>query len=163
MTLSGVSGAAAGDVSGLGTISDNDQPALSISDVTVAEGNSGTSAATFVVSLSQAAFTPVTVTYATANGTATAGSDYTAVAASTLTFPPGTTSAPVTVNVIGDTTTEPNETFMVNLTQPAGATIADGQAVGTITNDEAGPVTVTVTLQVATGADDVNEPAVLSH
>ena len=119
--------------------------------MTLAEGNSGTTAATFIVSLSQAAFSPVTVTYATANGTATAGSDYTAVAASTLTFPPGTTSVPVTVNVTGDTATEPNETFLVNLTQPTGATIADGQAVGTITNDEAAPVTVTVTLQVAAG------------
>jgi hypothetical protein len=157
VTLSGVSGAVAGDVAGVGTITDNDQPALSVSDVTLAEGNSGTSAATFTVSLSHATLIPVMVTYATANGTATAGSDYTAVPATLLTFLPGTTSLPVTVNVTGDTATEPNETFLVNLTLPIGATIADSQGVGTITNDEAGPVTVTVTLQVAAGADDVNE------
>ena len=157
MALSGLAGATAGDVAGVGAIADNDLPALSIADVTIAEGNSGPSAATFSVSLSQSSAVPVTVTYATANGTAVAGSDYTAVPATTLTFPPGTTSLPVSVNVIGDTAIEPDETFMVNLTLPGGATIADSQGVGTITNDEAPAVTVTVTLQVAAGGDDVNE------
>ncbi len=76
-----------------------------------------------------------------------------------LTFPAGTTSLPVTVTVLGDTTTEPNETFVVNLTAPGNATIADAQGVGTITNDDAGAATVTVTFQVAAGGDDVNEEA----
>ena len=157
VALSGLAGATAGDVAGVGTITDNDLPALSIADVTIAEGNSGPSAATFSVSLSQSSAVPVTVTYATTNGTAVAGSDYTAVPATTLTFPPGTTSLPVSVNVIGDTAIEPDETFVVNLTLPGGATIADSQGVGTITNDEAPAVPVTVTLQVAAGVDDVNE------
>ena len=57
----------------------------------------------------------------------------------------------------GDTAGEANETFVVNLSAPVNATIADAQGVGTIINDEAGPVTVTVTFPVAAGADDVNE------
>jgi hypothetical protein len=150
-------GATAGDLAGVGTITDNDLPALSISDAARAEGHSGPAAITFTVSLSQAASVPVTVTYATANGTAAAGSDYTAVPATTLTFPPGTASLPVSVNVIGDTAVEPNETFVVNLSAPAGATITDAQGVGTITNDDVAPVPVTVTLQVGAGGDDVNE------
>jgi hypothetical protein len=157
--LSGLSGAAPGDVAGQGTIVDNDQPALSISDVTVAEGNIGTTPAIFTVSLSQPHVVPVTVTYATANGTATAPGDYTAIGATVLTIPAGATSTTLTVSVNGDITTEPNETFLVNLTAPANATITDAQGVGTITNDEAAPVTVTVTVQVAAGADDVNEAA----
>ena len=60
----------------------------------------------------------MTVTYATANGTATAGSDYTALPATQADVPAGTPTAPVTVTVIGDTASEPNETFAVNLTAP---------------------------------------------
>jgi hypothetical protein len=77
----------------------------------------------------------VTVKYATANGTALAGSDYTA-ASGTLTFAPGQTSQTVTVNVMGNTTVEPNETFAVNLSAASGATLFDGQGVGTILNDD---------------------------
>ena len=157
VTLSAPLNATLGTAAGTGTITNDDTPAIAITDVSVAEGNVGTTAAVFTVSLSQAHVVPVTVTYATANGTATAGSDYTAVGATVLTFPAGTTSLPVSVNVIGDTTSEPNETFVVNLSAPGNATIADAQGQGTITNDEAGPVTVTVTFQVAAGGDDVNE------
>ena len=157
VTLSSPGNATLGTATGTGTITNDDQPTMAINDVAVAEGNSGTTAATFTVTLSQAHVVPVTVTYATANGTATAGSDYTAIAATVLTFPAGTTSLPVTVTVLGDTTTEPNETFVVNLTAPGNATIADAQGVGTITNDDAGPVVVTVTLPISAGGDDVNE------
>jgi hypothetical protein len=157
VTLSAPVNAALGTSAGTGTITNDDTPTIAISDVSVAEGNAGTTAAVFTVSLSQAHVVPVTVTYATANGTATAGSDYTAVGATVLTFPAGTTSLPVSVNVIGDTASEPNETFVVNLSAPGNATIADAQGQGTITNDEAGPVIVTVTFPVITGADDVNE------
>ena len=73
--------------------------------------------------------------FATADGTATAGSDYTATSG-TLTFTPGTTTRNVTVSVTGDLTVEPNETFFVNLSAPAGAVIGDGQGVGTIVNDD---------------------------
>jgi hypothetical protein len=99
------------------------------------EGNSGLTAFALTVSLSVAYDVPVTIGYATANGTATAGSDYQA-ASGTLTFAPGETSKTVTVQVIGDRLAEPNETFVVNLSQPTNATIADGQGAGTIVDDE---------------------------
>jgi len=110
-------------------------PRVSIDDVTVAEGNSGTSDATFTVTLSEPSSQTVTVDFATADGTASAGSDYHSVAG-TLTFAPGDTSETVTVPVIGDTLDEPDETFFVNLSNPVNATIADDQGQGTIVNDE---------------------------
>jgi ELWxxDGT repeat protein len=110
-------------------------PTLSIRDVTVTEGNAGTRAATFTVTLSAPSAQPVTVQYATANGTATAGSDYQA-RSGTLTIPAGQTTGTITVPVIGDRLGEPDETFLVNLSGATGATIADGQAVGTILDDE---------------------------
>jgi hypothetical protein len=124
----------------VGTIVNDDgavPSSLSIADVAVTEGNSGTTAANFVVTLSPAASSTVTVNYATANGTATAGSDYVAQSG-TLTFTAGQTSKTIAVLVNGDTTVEPNETFVVNLTSAAGASIADAQATGTITNDDSG-------------------------
>jgi len=114
-------------------------PTMSINNVTVAEGNSGNTNANFTVSLAYASTSTVTVQYATANGTsnpATAGTDYIAVPATTLTFTPGQTSKTVTIEVKGDTVTEENETFFVNLSAPTNATIADGQGLGTITNDD---------------------------
>jgi Calx-beta domain len=114
-------------------------PTLSISDVTVAEGNSGTTDANFTVTLSAASSSAVTVKYDTADGTATtANSDYQS-ATGTLTFTPGQTTKTITVKVNGDTTPESNETFAVNLSNPTNATIADGQGVGTITNDDSPP------------------------
>jgi M6 family metalloprotease-like protein len=110
-------------------------PSLSINDVTVTEGNSGTTVATFAVTLSAPSASTVTVNYATANGTATAGSDYLA-ASGTLTFNAGQTSRTVVVTVNGDVVVEPNETFYVNLSSASGATIADAQGLGTITNDD---------------------------
>ncbi|BAY23309.1 polymorphic membrane protein [Calothrix sp. NIES-2100] len=111
-------------------------PSLSIKDISVTEGNTGTTNATFTVTLSAASTSAVTVNYATANGTATAGSDYTATTG-TLTFNPGDTSKTLNVAVAGDTTFEPNETFFVNLSNATNATIADNQALGTILNDDA--------------------------
>ena len=108
---------------------------LSVGDTSVTEGNSGTVNAVFNVTLSVAASQTVTVGYSTADGTATAGSDYSAVSG-TLTFPPGTTTRPISVPVIGDRIFEGNETFFVNLSAPVGATIADGQGVGTIIDDD---------------------------
>jgi hypothetical protein len=140
VNLSAPVNATIADGQGLGTILNDDAvPSLAINDVTVVEGNSGTTNATFLVSLSAPSGQTVTVSYATADGTATAGSDYVA-AAGTLAFPPGTTLLPVTVLVIGDTLAEPNETFFVNLSAPVNATIADGQGVGTIADDDTGPV-----------------------
>jgi hypothetical protein len=129
------------DNQGQGTITDNDNPpTLSINDVSVAEGDAGTTSADFTVTLSAASAFTVTVNYATADNTATAGSDYQA-ATSTLTFNPGETTKTVSVLVNGDTTFEQNETFFVDLSGAANATILDGQGQGTITNDDAAPPT----------------------
>ena len=92
-------------------------PTVSIDDATVTEGNTGSVSAIFTVSLSAPSNQAVTVQYATANGTATAGSDYTAISG-TLTFTAGQLTHTITVPVLGDTVVEPNETFVVNLSDP---------------------------------------------
>lgn len=111
---------------------------VSIADVTVTEGNSGTKNAAFNVTLSGPATTVVTVAYATANGTAQAGSDYTAVSGA-LTFNPGETKKVINVPINGDTTFEPDETFAVNLSNVVAATLARAQAIATIQNDDVAP------------------------
>ena len=103
-----------------------------------------TTPVTFTVSLSAASTQPITVQYATANGTATAGSDYVA-AAGTLTFAPGETQKTVTVIVNRDTTPESNETFSVGLTNPTNATIARAFATGVILDDDTATPTPTPT------------------
>ncbi len=113
-------------------------PTVSIGDATVTEGNTGSVNAVFTVSLSGTSSQTVTVQYATANGTATAGSDYTATSG-TLTFTPGQLTQTVSVPVLGDTVLEPTETFAVNLSNPTNATIGDGQGVGTIIDNDAPP------------------------
>ncbi len=141
VNLSNPTNATIGDGQGLGTITNDDAappPTISIGDVTVTEGNAAPVNAVFTVSLSVASTQTVTVQYATANGTATAGSDYTATSG-TLTFTPGLTTLTVTVPVLGDTTAESAETFVVNLSNPVNATIADGQGVGTIVDNDGGP------------------------
>jgi hypothetical protein len=110
-------------------------PSLAINNVSLTEGNSGTTNAVFTVSLSAASSVPVTVNYATADGTAVAGQDYVAVSG-TLTFAPGETTKTIAVPVIGDRIAEANETFLVNLSSAANAAIATGQGVGTILDDE---------------------------
>jgi hypothetical protein len=120
-----------------GTITNDDPPpSISINDVSQAEGNSGTTNFTFAVTLSAISGLPATVNYATADGTATAGSDYQSTSGA-LTFDPGQTSKQITVAVNGDTLNEADETFLVNLTSAANSTIARAQGVGTILNDEA--------------------------
>ena len=139
VNLSNPTNATIADGQGLGTILNNDgvaTPSLSINDVTVTEGNSGTVIAAFTVTLSASSTQTVTVQFATADGTATtAGSDY-VTNSGTLTFTPGQTTQTVNVTVNGDTTVEANETFLVNLSNPTNATIADSQGVGTILNDD---------------------------
>jgi hypothetical protein len=110
-------------------------PALSIRDAEVVEGNSGTKQAHFTVSLSSAATQSTTVRVATADGTARAGSDYRSRSA-TLTFAAGEKSKTFAVQVIGDKRVEPDETYKIKLSSPSGATIADGQAIGRIRNDD---------------------------
>jgi hypothetical protein len=95
---------------------------------------------------------PVTVNYATADGTAVQPSDYT-TASGTLTFAPGETSKTVTVNVNGDTSNEADETFFVNLSGASNATVSDAQGLGTIRNDD------TPTLQFAQSSFPTSEGA----
>jgi hypothetical protein len=110
-------------------------PSLSITDVSRTEGHSGTKQFAFTVRLSSASNLAVTVTYATANGTATAGSDYQA-ASGTLVIPAGQTTGTITVLVNGDRLGEANEMFFVNLGGATNATIVDGNGMGTILDDE---------------------------
>ena len=142
VNLTAPSGATLADAQGQATITNDDTavvlPTLSINDVTVTEGNSGTTTATFTVTLSAASASTVTASFATANGTATAGTDYVAQTG-TLSFTAGQTTRPISITVNGDTTVEPNETFLVNLSSPSGATLADAQGQGTITNDDSTP------------------------
>ncbi|HJR07106.1 MAG TPA: Calx-beta domain-containing protein [Pyrinomonadaceae bacterium] len=145
VNISNPSNATISDGQGVGTITNDDPvPSISIGDRTLAEGDSGTTAFDFAVTLSNASSTPITVHYSTADGTASASSDYAGVADAILMIPAETTSGTITINVNGDMTYEANETFFVNLSNPSGATIADGQGLGTITNDDAPPATLVV-------------------
>ncbi len=108
---------------------------LRIADAARAEGQTGTSPLTFTLTLNPKSAGPVTVRYATANGTAQAGSDYVAKSGS-LTFPVGQRVQTVSVVVRGDRVKEGNETFFVNLSGATGATVMDGRGVGTIGNDD---------------------------
>jgi parallel beta-helix repeat protein len=128
---------------------------VGINDVKVAEGNSGTTAATFRVSLAAKDDEEITVDWVTANGSASAPGDYTS-ASGVLTFPPDTTVQNLTVQVKGDGGNEANETFVVNLTDATGAVIGDSQGVGTVLNDD-GAVTNSIapTSGPASGGTDV--------
>lgn len=124
------------DPTGVGTIIDDDPlPSLSIADVRGTEGDAGSRASVLTVRLSAASGRLVTVQYATADATATAGSDY-AATNGTLTFPAGSLSQTLRVSVLGNTVSESNETFLVNLSSPVNATVADGQAVATILDND---------------------------
>ena len=143
VTLSGAVNATILDGMAIGTILNDDGvtiPSLTVADVSVTEGNTGTTAtASFIVTLSAAAAGPVTVMVATSNGTATAGQDYVA-SNQTLTFPIGTTTQTFAVTVNGDATQEQNETFTVTLSNPTGAALGGmSTATGTITDDDAPP------------------------
>jgi hypothetical protein len=111
------------------------RPSVSVGDASVTEGNAGTTPLSFPVTLSAASSQPVTVTYATADGTATAPADY-AAANGTLTFNPGETSKTIAVAVAADVAIEPDETMSITLSGTVGATIATGTATGRITNDD---------------------------
>jgi uncharacterized repeat protein (TIGR01451 family) len=138
VNLSSPSNAMLAKAQGVGTILNDDPlPSLTLSNATVLEGSSGTAAALFVVRLSAAAGVPVTVDFATSDGTATAGSDYVATNG-TITFAAGTSNLTQTINVTvnGDTLGEPDEFFFLDLTNAVNATLTVSRAVGTILSDE---------------------------
>lgn len=110
-------------------------PGLSIDDVSMVEGNLGTTPMAFRIRLSYPSGENVTVSFATTNGTARSGLDYTATGGS-VTLLAGQTEAVVNVPILGDTSIEDGETFRVLLSNAVGASIIDGEATGTILNDD---------------------------
>ena len=111
-------------------------PELKITDVTLAEGNAGTALATFTISYGGSGTSGVSVDYATGDETATAGSDYVATSGTAILPSSGCKCTTMSVTINGDSTVEANETFEVNLSNPVGKGITDGQGIGTITNDD---------------------------
>jgi hypothetical protein len=124
------------DGEGMGTITNDDSPGVSIDDVTVTESVTGTVDAVFTVSLDQAPLVPLSVTVNTADGSATlANNDYEQVSSLVLTFNPGDPlTQTVTVKVVGGTAFEFEEEYFVRLSDPVDATIVDDEGVGTIIN-----------------------------
>jgi glucose/arabinose dehydrogenase len=136
---------------GTGTILNDDAPpAITIVPTSVVEGNSGVTYAAFSVTLSTPSGFAATVNYATADGTATAGSDYLATSG-TLTIPAGQRMGTILVSVLGDTQPEPDETFFVNLSSPGKATLATPSAQGTILDDDTPPMLAQVIVRIGRG------------
>uniref|UniRef100_UPI003FA2AD5C Calx-beta domain-containing protein n=1 Tax=Sphaerotilus montanus TaxID=522889 RepID=UPI003FA2AD5C len=143
------------DDTGIGTIMDDgtgtvppgvtptdDRPRATINDVIV---NEGAGTATFTVTLAGTATTPITLGFATSDGTAKAGLDYSATTG-TLTFAPGETSKSITVPILNDTVYEGSETFDVTLNNPSSnVVLGDPLGLGTIKDDGTGPVPPGVT------------------
>jgi len=123
-----------------------DAPSLAVSDALVTEGDSGTKNAIFTVSLSAASADPVTVDYATADGSARAPGDYTATTG-TLTFAAGELSKQVAVAVVGETLDELHETYSLDLSNAVGATLGDPRGTGAILDNDP---------QVSLSVDDVS-------
>jgi hypothetical protein len=142
VTLTAATNATLGaPVTATGTLENDDAvPTVAIDSITLAEGNAGTTAFGFTVSLSQPSGVAAAVDFTTTDGTATlADLDYQALSG-TVNFAPGTTSQPVTVLVNGDTTVEGDETFTVDLSNPVGAAASTMQGMGTIQNDDSVPL-----------------------
>lgn len=132
-----ISGPEVTDGEGTGTIVDDDpEPALTLVDAGPVGEGSG--AARFTMRLSKPSGRDVSATFATANGSATAGQDYTA-RGGRLTIPAGSTSVNLDVPIMNDTLDEPSETFELRISAPVAATIADGSATATIVDDDEPP------------------------
>jgi endo-1,4-beta-D-glucanase Y len=119
-------------------------PEMAITDVTVTEGDSGTTQAVFTVTLDQPTSETVTVQFHTEDGTAVAGVDYQADNGQ-LVFQPGETEKTITVLIAGDVSIEPSESFQVVLDQVVGATLSSAMASGTILDNDAPAPTSDVT------------------
>jgi hypothetical protein len=163
--LSNATGASILDGQATGTITNDDGPTLSINDATVTEGATGTKTMTFTVGLSQAAAVPVTFNVATADGSALAGTDYVASNLAGLTIAAGQLTRTVNVAIRGDATVEPNEALMVHLAAASGATILDGQGIGTILNDDGPTLSIAdvATLEGASGTKVLRFTVTLSQ
>ena len=141
VNLTPVGTVAIADAQGIGTIVDDDDAKLSVNDVSVTEGDSGTTNAVFTVSTSNPSDRPISVTASAADDTAVAPGDYTG-ASGTLTLAPGETSKAFAVAVKGDVIDELDERFNVNLTAAVNAAIADAQGVGTIDDDDTATLSI---------------------
>jgi hypothetical protein len=154
-TLSAATNASISDSQATVTIADDDgggAPTLSIDDVLVVEGHSGPKTAALNVTLSSAAPSQVSVTFQTADGTATVnGGDYSQHTGQ-VTFAAGETSKTIDATVLGDTLAESDEQFFYNLSSPSGATIADGQGIVAIVDDDGG-ANIQVTVNDVTVAE----------
>ena len=135
--LAGATGGILGTSEAVGIIRDDDTASvrLSIGDTTATEGTAGSSTAVFTVTLSAPSATAVSVSYATVDGTARAGSDYQAVS-NTLSFAPGETVRTISVSVLDDAVLEPEEAFYVDLSNPVGASLDRGRGKAVIRDDE---------------------------
>lgn len=141
LRVSNLVGASVANDTGIGLIVNDDAGALlRVSDVSQSEGDSGSQTFTFTVSLSEPApAAGVTFDIATADGSATAPSDYVVRALSGQTIPAGSDQYAFAVTVNGDTTVEPDETFYVRVSDVVGAIAVVAEGVGTILNDDAPP------------------------
>ncbi len=118
------------------TITDDDpMPALSINDISVTEGHSGTASATFTVSLSAVSGRSIQVAYTTSGGTATSGTDFLAMSG-VLTVSAGSPTATISIPVVGDRWSENTEQFSITLSGPVNVTLLDGLGVGSIVDDD---------------------------
>ena len=114
-------------------------PTLVVNSVSVNEGNSGTVPLVYTVTLSAASVNGITVNYSTSDGTATNGTDYIGTSG-VINFNPGELIKTISVNIYGDTTYEPDETFKLTISGAVGAIIASSTGTGTIINDDANPI-----------------------
>lgn len=136
MNFSNVQGATVVDGQGQATILDDDPlPALAVSDVAVTEGNSGSAPAALTVTLTPVSGRQVAADWAHLPGTATPGEDYLACSGNVV-LPAGTTSAPISCDVLGDLKDEPDEGFTVALSNPVNATLGDAQGAALIIDDD---------------------------
>jgi hypothetical protein len=117
-------------------IDDDTVPVLLVNPVTVTEGDAGNTTAVFTIELDRPYGVQVRVRYATVNGTATGGTDFTAIGNTNLTFTPGQTSRTINVQVVGDTVLEPDETFTLFFSNPLNVVIQTASIQGTILNND---------------------------
>ena len=135
-----------------GTIVNDDVPVINLSaNQTIVEGNSNPQNVTYTVTLSRSDTRVITVNYATANGTATAGSDYTS-RTGTLTFNSGVTSQSINIPILNDSINEVNETFTLTLTSPTNANLGTQTSVTTTISDT---LTASVTTTLPTNVENL--------
>ena len=164
LDLSGEVNGALSDTQGHGTITEDDAaPGVSVADASVTEGTAGTKNLSFIVTLSNPSAFDLTVDVTTADGTAVAPDDYTAVSSDTVLLPAGVETSSAEISILGDTAFEVDETFTITLGNLVGTgTIDTPAATGTITNDDtqASRVTLKATeTRAKIGAKGILEPA----